>query len=250
MPIKSNLAPSDESLTVVMPVHNEDATIEIVVQEWTATLDALHIPFTFLVINDSSTDNTLAVLQRLQQSIPQLRIKHHTQNQGHGASILEGYREAQTTWVFQTDGDNEMKSTSFEHFWQIRGSYDFLLGYRTGRSSPLPRRLITAIARYTVNLCFRARIEDVNTPYRLMRTVALQRLLPSVPAGAFAPNCILSGLAARHGLRIYQHGVPYQERRTGRPSLTGWKTWRAAVRSFSQTIQTARQHSPRAMHER
>jgi hypothetical protein len=82
---------------------------------------------------------------------------------------------------------------------------------------------------------------DVNTPYRLMRRERLAQLIAPLPDDLFAPNVILSGLAVRNHLRIYQTEVPHQGRRTGTASLAGVrKLIKPATKSLKQTMAIAR----------
>ena len=80
-------------------------------------------------------------------------------------------------------------------------------------------------------------VQDVNTPYRLMRAAILKQIVEQIPAGTFAPNVIISGAVAQAGLRICNLPVPHQGRRTGSVSIVKWKLWQAAFRSFRQTLQ-------------
>jgi hypothetical protein len=92
-----------------------------------------------------------------------------------------------------------------------------------------------------VRLLFGKGVADVNTPYRLMRRARLTELIAGLPDDLFAPNVILSGLAVRRGLRLYETEVPHQGRRTGKASLGGIrKLVKPAMRSLRQTIAIAR----------
>ena len=72
-----------------------------------------------------------------------------------------------------------------------------------------------------------------------MRRARLEELLRAVPADAFAPNVIISGLAVRRKLRVYECPVPHLGRRTGRVSILGLKLWKSALRAFGQTLRAA-----------
>lgn len=129
---------SEPQLTVIMPVYNESVIIGVVIKDWTSTLDALGIPYVFRLYNDGLKDNTRDVLDGLKGGFPHLEVIHKP-NGGHGPTILQGYREARTEWVFQADSDDEMKASHFAGLWQQRDRYDFLLGSRQARGGPLPR---------------------------------------------------------------------------------------------------------------
>jgi len=225
-------------LTVVMPAHNEEGAIPEAVATWAATLDALGIDYELRVYDDGSTDKTGAVLGELANRFPRIVVTSHA-NRGHGPTILRGYAEARGDWVFQTDSDGEMPASAFEALWARRHAYDFLLGYRVGPRANATRQLVTTVARLAVAALFRARLRDVNTPYRLMRRPWLQSAVSRVPPDLFAPNVVLAGLAARERLRIYEHPVPYHSRQGGPVRLIRGRLWRAAFRSLAQTAAVA-----------
>ena len=228
----------EPELSVVMPVYNESAVIREVLESWARELDALNIDFELRIYDDGSTDCTWEVVRGCMGRNSRI-VGATGRNAGHGPTILRGYREARAPWVFQVDSDNEMPASSFRVLWEKREDYDFLIGWRAGRQPPLPRRIVARLSRLTVRVLFGTGLRDVNSPYRLMRTVPLRGLLAYVPPDTFAPNVILSGLALRHGLRICEEPVPHLGRKTGTVSIAKWRLWRAAFRSFRQTVAVA-----------
>jgi glycosyltransferase involved in cell wall biosynthesis len=195
---------NNRELTVVMPVYNEEACIAKVLQSWHEVLRELRIDFMIMALNDGSTDGTENVLR-------QFRTNDHFQiinkkNSGHGPTILTGYHEAveQSEWVFQVDSDDEMSPEYFHELWNRRHGHDALV--------------------------------DVNTPYRLIRSSLLREIIRGIPADTFAPNLIITGMLARSRARIYNFPVRHEGRKTGTASIVKWKLWRAAGRSFFQTI--------------
>jgi glycosyltransferase involved in cell wall biosynthesis len=231
------------ALTVVMPVYNEEAAIGDVVRAWAAELDRLSIDYELRVYDDGSRDSTTPVLEELSNELPRLLVTRHS-NRGHGPTILRGYREARGEWVFQTDSDGEMEPDSFGRLWAERERHDFLFGIRAGRVWTAPRWVMTRVSRLAVRALFGKGVADVNTPYRLMRRERLAQLLVGLPDDLFAPNVILSGLAVRRGLRIWETPVPHQGRRHGGGSLVTFrKLIKPASRSLRQTLAAARGRS-------
>jgi glycosyltransferase involved in cell wall biosynthesis len=228
------------ALTVVMPVYNEESSVAEVVRAWAAELDRLGIDYELRVYDDGSRDRTADVLLELSNQVPRLLVTRHS-NRGHGPTILRGYREARGEWVFQTDSDGEMEPDSFGRLWAEREPYDFLFGIRAGRVWTPARWVVTRVSRLAVRTLFGRGVADVNTPYRLMRRERLAPLVADLPDDLFAPNVILSGLAVREGLRIWQTPVPHQGRRHGGGSLVSLrKILKPASRSLRQTFAVAR----------
>jgi glycosyltransferase involved in cell wall biosynthesis len=225
-------------LSVVMPAYNEERGIVGVVSAWMAEFDRLRIEYEFLVYDDGSRDRTCQVLQDLAADRPRLKVKSHS-NRGHGPTILTGYREARGEWVFQIDSDWEMTPDWFEVLWNHRLESDFLVGYRQHRRLAFARKIVTAGSRLLVSILFGMGVRDVNSPYRLMRRSCLAKMLQWLPETTFAPNVILSGLAHRMRLRIYEVPVPHCGQRTVTASLHAWKLWKTAARCFVETAEIA-----------
>lgn len=226
----------DPQLALVMPVYNEEEIIVHVVQSWRDEFDRLGIAFLMIVLNDGSTDGTQTQLETFHADA-RIRVVNKP-NSGHGPTILTGYRQAVdvAAWVFQTDSDNEMRPVHFGSLWQRREDYDGLFGIRQGRTAGMGRRAITAVSKGTVALRFGRGVVDVNVPYRLMRSEILRPIVQRIPEATFAPNVIISGEFNRSGARIANVPVPYEGRTTGTVSIVKWRLWKAAMRSFWQTL--------------
>lgn len=225
----------EPELSVVIPAYNEVDSIAGVIGEWTAELDRLGIDYLLTVYDDGSQDDTEDVVRRLAASHRRVKVERHP-NVGHGPTIMRGYREARAEWVFQVDSDREVRAAAFEQLWRHRDQYDLLMGRRTDRASPLARRVVTSMARTTIRWLFGARIQDVNTPYRLVRRTVLERMVTRIPGGAFAPNVIMSGLAARDGLRVVEYPVQHHVRAAGVTSLSAGRALRMGWRCLREAI--------------
>ncbi len=222
-------------LILVIPVYNEEEIISFVIQDWIRELRELKIDFTLRVYNDDSKDKTLNILNKEDKKYPELKIIDKP-NSGHGPTILKGYREADTPWILQVDSDNEMRAKHFEILWNNREEFDLLIGIRQSRKQPLPRKIVTAISKATVNTLFGKGVTDVNSPYRLIRKEAFEDIIQSICEDTFAPNVIISGMAAKKNLRIFETCIPVKFRTTGEVSIKKWKLFKSAVKSWWQTV--------------
>lgn len=223
-------------LAIVIPVYNEEAVIASVIEKWAKMARKLKLNFSICAYNDGSKDNSLSQLGKAAYSTPELLVTEKP-NEGHGPSILRGYiGNLDAEWIFQVDSDDEMDPEHFPAIWEERGKYDFLIGNRLHRESPIARKAISAIARLAVSLFYGGGVMDVNCPYRLMRTASFSNLFLALNREIFAPNVIVSGYACARKLRILQVPVPFRPRTTGKVSIVKFGLFKAAVRSFLQTI--------------
>lgn len=228
-----------DRLCVVIPVYNEQEVIGLVLEKWDAVLKSLDIDYEIRPYNDGSRDASLDVMKHVAQRLGVRVNVCDKPNGGHGNTILTGYREAASDgfdWIFQIDSDDEMGPEKFNELWSRRNGYDLLVGIRDGRKQVLSRKIISFISRLSVRTFYGKGVWDVNSPYRLMRVSAFKGFFSQIPLTTFAPNVILSGLAARNKLRCFEIRVPQHDRTTGEVSIKKWKLFKVAVKSFWQTI--------------
>ncbi len=224
-------------LAIIMPVYNEEGIIQTVIADWTNELQIIGIKnFKIHVYNDGSKDDTFKILKKIALNNNNL-VVHNKLNSGHGPTILSGYQEnIDKDWIFQTDSDDEMSPKYFKYLWEKRESYDFLIGRRDNRSQPTMRKIISFISRLTVKVFYRKGICDVNSPYLLMKTAKIKDIILNIPKDAFAPNVIISGFVCLKKLKVCEIKIPHKNRQTGEVSIKKFKLFKAAFKSFSQTI--------------
>ncbi len=234
---------ADDRMCVVMPVYNERDAVGAVLEKWAKALDEIGMEYVIRPYNDGSRDDSLSVMRATAErlnSAGRIRVDVRDKpNGGHGNTILTGYREAADDgfgWVFQIDSDDEMGPEKFSELWSRRGDFDFLVGRRQGRVQLFPRKVMSLVSRLCVRVFYGKSVWDVNTPYRLMRTSEFRGFYSAIPLTTFAPNVILSGLAARYRLRSFEAPIPQHDRTTGEVSIRKWKLLKCAVTSFLQTV--------------
>jgi len=225
-----------QDLIVVMPVYNEEGCIQGVIQSWRLVLSRLGIKFQICILDDGSTDQTAKILEDFKK-YPEIQIVHK-KNSGHGPTILLGYRNAIkfAEWIFQCDSDDQMTADSFVDFWRHREDYDAVFGIRRNREQNLMRKFISSGSRWAVRLLFGRKIQDVNIPYRLMRSSVLEKIIALIPDDTFAPNVLISGMLSQKEYRIFEIPVDHYHRKTGQTSLTNLKAWGLAFKSLAQVI--------------
>ncbi len=187
--------PKQYELVVVVPVYNEVKLIQQFTEDWVQLLNQLNIRYCIRFYNDGSTDGSAVLLNELARTNTAIQVIHK-QNSGHGATLLQAYKEAvDAEWIFQVDSDHELDHTVFSVFWRNRQLYDVLLGERIKeKQTGLFRKLLSAVSALSLRVFFGKGINDSNCPYRLMHASALQQALLQIPEKCFAPNVLLSAV--------------------------------------------------------
>ena len=229
-----------KDVAVVIPVFNEEKLIGECIDEWLNVLDSVNLNYEILIIDDGSSDATISIVERYgdNQNI-QAIIK---QNEGHGPTILAGYKRAVgiAEWVFQADSDNEISPNQFSALWSRRQGQDAVIAWRQGRNQTTVRRLVTFFARVTTKVLFRCHLRDVNIPFRLFRSETLTILLEKIPSDTFAPNIALSGALSLMNYQVEECPVSFNKRIVGESSLSNLGAVRKGGRALLELIKISR----------
>ena len=229
-----------KDVAVVIPVFNEEKLIGECINEWLNILDSVNLNYEILIIDDGSSDATISIVERYgdNQNI-QMIIK---QNEGHGPTILAGYKRAVgiAEWVFQADSDNEISPNQFSALWSRRQGQDAVIAWRQGRNQTTVRRLVTFFARVTTKVLFRCHLRDVNIPFRLIRSETLTILLEKIPSDTFAPNIALSGALSLMNYQVEECPVIFNERIVGESSLSNLGAVRKGGRALLELVKISR----------
>ena len=229
-----------KDVAVVIPVFNEEKLIGECINEWLNILDSVNLNYEILIIDDGSSDATISIVERYgdNQNV-QVIIK---QNEGHGPTILAGYKRAVgiAEWVFQADSDNEISPNQFSALWSRRQGQDAVIAWRQGRNQTTVRRLVTFFARVTTKVLFRCHLRDVNIPFRLIRSETLAILLEKIPSDTFAPNIALSGALSLMNYQVEEYPVVFNERIVGESSLSNLGAVRKGGRALLELIKISR----------
>lgn len=229
----------NDSLTLVIPVYNEENTIENVLTDWHHRLKKWDIPHDIIVINDGSTDNTNEILNNLSTQWDFLHT-YQQKNSGHGAAIKYGYSLAcqfNNDFIFQTDSDHQFTPADFIQFWNDRKEHQAIFGIRYDRQDPPMRKIITGLLHKIIFDIYNIDIPDANIPYRLFHKTHLRNLLAVIPTGAFAPNIFLSILCFKSpDIKTKSIPVKHFDRPNGEAKLIRLGLLKACFQSFFEVF--------------
>jgi glycosyltransferase involved in cell wall biosynthesis len=228
--------PDSPTLAVVIPVYNEEEHILPLLRDWLPVFKATGATFRVIFINDGSTDQGHVRLLRIREEEDSIEVIMQV-NAGHGPAILRGYCQAlDAEWVFQIDSDHQLDPAAFRDLWNNRDHYDLLLAERVDKNASRGRRLVSGISRGIVHGLFGPAVNDVNSPYRLMRAARLREALQKVPTRSFAPNILITAWFVRQKNRIFTTPVMSRNNARLRRSKMSGYIWQGAIRSAVQTL--------------
>ena len=208
------MACRDVTLSVVVPAHNEAPNLERLLQEVHDALDPGGLPWELIVVDDGSTDDTRAVLDRLALADDRLRVVRLPHRCGQTAALSAGFRAAAGSLIATLDADLQCPPAELPVLLAEIDGADLVCGIRRARHDPLARRIVSGISN-AVRRCFLApRLLDLACPLRVFRATALTGLEASMPLFEGAHRW-LPALFTLAGLRVTQRPVVHQARTAG-----------------------------------
>ena len=221
-----------DRLYIVMPAYNEEENIEAVVRAWYPIIDSIGNDSKLVVADSGSSDQTHSILQKLQSVLPKLEILSETEKQ-HGPKLIALYNHAikqKADFIFQTDSDGQTDPAEFNAFWDMRNTYDAILGHRQIRGDGFTRAFIEKIVCFLLKIYFGISVPDANAPFRLMKVNVVNKYLSAFPADFNLPNIMLTTYFAYYNEKITFKVISFKPRQGGSNSINipkivkiGWK---------------------------
>lgn len=180
-------------ISVVVPVYNEEGTIEEVVRRAVAALDALARPYEIVVVDDGSRDGTWSAIVRLHDEGLPLRAVRLKRNFGQHPAMHAGLVRARGEIVVTMDGDLQNSPSDLPRLIAaVESGVDVASGRRVGREDSwgrtIPSRLVNGMLRRFTNVD----IGDFGCAFNAYRREAIIPVLGAIGKQKFTKALVLS----------------------------------------------------------
>ncbi len=202
------------SLSVVLPVYNEEGAIASTIERALSILPSMVSDFEIIAVDDGSTDRSGPILAAIAQQVPQLRMVTHTRNQGYGAALADGFAAASKELTFFMDSDGQFDIEDLYGLLTHIGHYDAVIGYRLLRQDTIMRKLNAWGWHTLIGLVLHVHVRDIDCAFKLFRTNFLHQYAPET-RGAMINAEMLYKLA-RAGYTYQEVGVNHLPRQAGK----------------------------------
>ena len=201
------------SISVVVPVHNEERTVALLFEELQAALEPLDRPWEVLFVDDGSVDGTFAALTRLHSQHEEVRVVRLRRNFGKAAALQAGFIQARGEAVVTIDGDLQDDPAEIPRLLaKLEEGFDLVSGWKTQRQDSWRRRWLSKIFNFTASRMSGLHLHDMNCGFKAYRSEVVKGLRLYGELHRFIPV-----LAHYRGYRIAELPVNHRPRNHGRP---------------------------------
>jgi glycosyltransferase involved in cell wall biosynthesis len=206
--------PEPDSISVFFPCYNEQDNIRRVYESASKVLRNTGLDHHLILVDDGSRDQTPQIADAIAAADPRVTVVHHPKNLGYGAALQSGFRAANRTLVFYTDGDGQFDMNELPPLLPLMRQYDIVSCFRLNRREGRLRKINAWCWTRFVCLLFRMKIRDINCAFKLFRRSVFEDI-EMRSTGALI-NAEILARATRRGFRIAQAGVHHFPRDGGR----------------------------------
>ena len=208
-----------DSVSVIIPVFNEESTIGDVINRTKKTMEKLRLPFEVLVVDDGSVDRSMEISKASGANV--LEGTH----QGKGYAIRHGLRLAKGNIIVNLDADGSHKPEEIPLVLQciIENKADFVIGSRFFNAevikTKIPRvnRLGNKIFNGLIRLLTGMKISDSQSGFRAIRSAVIKKMALNSRGYELESEMLVKAL--KMGVRVIEVPICFEQRTVGKSRL-------------------------------
>jgi len=204
-------------LSIVIPAHNEQVRLPRTLEQVLAFVEKQSYTSEVLVVENGSTDHTLAVAQGFSARHPQLRVLH-SDERGKGRAVRMGMLAATGEYRFMCDADLSMPIDELTRFLPpARPELDVAIGSREVKGArrygePAHRHLGGRLINLIIRVLILPELQDTQCGFKCFRAAVAQDLFQHQTLGGWSFDIEVLHIATRRGYRVVEIPIDWYYR--------------------------------------
>jgi len=204
--------PVGRSISIVVPLLNEAATVSSLYEEIAAALADSGDEWEVVYVDDGSTDGSYRELVRLHAAFTNVRVVRLRRNFGKAAALAAGVEAAGGEVIVTMDADLQDDPAEIPKLLEkLDEGYDVVSGWKCDRQDPLVRRVVSRIYNGATALATGVRLHDMNCGLKAYRAEVFEHVRLYGERHRFVPV-----LAHHLGFSVTELPVNHRPRLNGR----------------------------------
>ena len=209
----------EPSLSVVVPVFNEEANLPELLSRLAAALEAVGKSYEVVLVNDGSRDGSLEILREAAAADPHLTVIDFNRNYGQHSAVFAGFEAARGEIIVTIDADLQNPPEEIGKLVaKMEEGYDVVGSVRIKRQDSLFRRLASRLVNRVTSMATGVHLSDYGCMLRAYRRGVVKTLCQSKEVSTFIP--VLADMFAG---RVTEVPVAHAERLRGESKYNVWK---------------------------
>ncbi len=187
-------------VSIVIPVYNEEETIEEVIRGVIGTMRGTDLKYEIVVVDDGSDDRTAQIVR----AIEGVKLLQHPHNKGVGRARMTGIEGAEGDIIAMIDGDGSNSSKDIPALLNYMDQYDMVVGARKGEAGTLRliRKPTKWILRKLAEYISHEKIPDLNSGLRAFKKELALKYFNILPEGhSWVSTITIAFLSDKHNVK-------------------------------------------------
>jgi len=211
-PLRQHGQPRSLDLSVVIPLFNEEQSIEDLVRQLRDVLSTIRMSYEVIFVDDGSSDGSFNVLRRAHQQNPRIKVIRFRRNYGKSAALSVGFKSARGAIVITMDADLQDDPREIPNLIRrIREGYDLVSGWKKKRRDPITRTIPSKFFNFVTSLMSGLKLHDFNCGLKAYRSAVVKEVRVYGELHRYIP-----ALAHFSGFRVTEVPVEHRPRKFGK----------------------------------
>ncbi len=212
LPESSKIIRQNQSISVIIPLFNEEESLTELSQKLEDTLGDLGCEYEVVFIDDGSTDRSFDKIREINKRNPKFHCIKFRKNYGKSAALAKGFRAAKGNIVITMDADLQDDPSEIPELIKVLNSgYDLVSGWKKVRYDPFIKKHTSKFFNFVTSKLSGIRLHDFNCGLKAYKRDVIKSLKIYGEMHRYIP-----ALAHLSGFRVTEKPVKHHARKYGK----------------------------------